>query len=85
MTPTKTPRVIRRRIMSAVLILLVLLAGWRLNWIGFKRDWPEATGWASIPEAQRSAETSDRLPSLRAGWPVLHWSSAMATRTIWCP
>jgi L-ascorbate metabolism protein UlaG (beta-lactamase superfamily) len=61
------------RFMSAGLLLLLLVAAWRLNWIGLKREWPEATGWSEIPEAQRTVETSDRLPSLRAGWPVLRW------------
>ena len=73
MTKPKTPRGIRRRIMSAGLLLLLLVAGWRLNWLGIKHDWPDATGWSAIPEAQRSTETSDHLPALRAGWPVLHW------------
>ena len=66
-------KVRRRRIVSAILLLLLLVAGWRLNWIGSKRDWPEATGWSGMPDALRTTATSDHLPALRAGWPVLYW------------
>ena len=59
--------------MIRTLVVLVALSASRLNWLGFQSDWRASTGWNRLPRELRADLTSDRLPDLRPGWPVLLW------------
>lgn len=65
------------------ILLLFLLASWRLNWAGRRSPWAVASGFDRLPAEDQPAHFSDDLSAVHPGLPMLHWLGHSGFRVEW--